>query len=256
MPARRHGKCCLCGIEGSLSFEHIPPRAAFNDRPVIRSCFENLLGLGPDEPIRGRTQQRGMGDYTLCSRCNNNTGQWYGSSFVAWCYQGYDILAKSGGNPSLIYLYHLLPLRIIKQIIVMFFSVNGPEFRDAQPRLVKFVLNKEEKYLPPGPRFFVYYNISSTLRTVGVIGTLDINSHEINIFSEINYFPFGYVMTLDSPAPDTRLFEITHFARYGYNEFAVNTLRLPVLPTHLWYPGDYRTKEQIAKDWAKNVGFK
>lgn len=31
------GKCALCGKEGKLTFEHIPPRAAFNSnraRPV------------------------------------------------------------------------------------------------------------------------------------------------------------------------------------------------------------------------------
>jgi hypothetical protein len=28
-------------------------------------------------------------------------------------------------------------------------------------------------------------------------------------------------------------------------------LRLPVLPTHLYFPGDYRTKEQILADRLK-----
>ena len=65
--------------------------------------------------------------------------------------------------------------------------------------------------------------------------------------SEINYPPFGYLMTIDSESPDKRLFEITHFANYNYNEFKVMTLKLPVLPTHLGYPGDYRTEKEIDK---------
>ena len=28
------GKCALCGREGPLSYEHIPPREAFNDKRV------------------------------------------------------------------------------------------------------------------------------------------------------------------------------------------------------------------------------
>lgn len=74
MPRERRGKCYICGRIGKLSFEHIPPRKAFNERPVIKAQFEELVGLGPDEPITGQIQQRGRGEYTLCPRCNNNTG--------------------------------------------------------------------------------------------------------------------------------------------------------------------------------------
>jgi len=252
MPKERRGKCHICGRIGPLSFEHIPPRKAFNERPVIKAQFEELVGLGPDEPIRGPTQQRGMGEYTLCPRCNNDTGSWYAKDFVDWCYQGFEILLRSKGNPSLVYLNYLIPLRILKQIITMFFSVNGPDFCDANPELVKFVLNRDKKYLSPKYRFFVYYNISSRLRCSGVSARVDINTQNMCVFSEVNYFPYGYVMTFDSSPPDPRLFEITHFSTYSYNEFKVMTIKLPVLPTHLWFPGDYRTKEQIIKNKIKS----
>lgn len=252
MPNKIIGKCHICGSVGPLSFEHIPPRRAFNDRPVIRAQFEDLVGLGPDEPISGQSKQRGMGEYTLCPKCNNDTGSWYGKDFVDWCYQGFEILVRSKGNPSLIYLNYLFPLRILKQILTMFFSINAPEFRDANPDLVKFVLNRYYKYLSLKYRFFVYYNISSRLRCSSVSVMLDINTHNLWVFSEMNYFPYGYVMTFDSRAPDQRLIEITHLSSYGYNEFRIMELKLPVLPTHLYFPGDYRTKEQILADRMKS----
>ena len=31
---KRFGKCALCGKECELTFEHIPPRAAFNSAPA------------------------------------------------------------------------------------------------------------------------------------------------------------------------------------------------------------------------------
>jgi len=120
MARKNEGKCHICGNVGPLSFEHVPPRRAFNERPVIKAQFEDIVGLGPDEPIRGKIQQRGMGEYTLCPTCNNNTGSWYGKNFVDWCYQGFEILLRSKGKPSLIYLNYLFPLRILKQI--RFFS--------------------------------------------------------------------------------------------------------------------------------------
>jgi hypothetical protein len=60
-------------------------------------------------------------------------------------------------------------------------------------------------------------------------------------------------MTMDSDPPDERLIEITHFARYEYNDFVVMPLKLPVLPMHTIIPGDYRDKEQIQKDFAANM---
>ncbi|MBP0967818.1 MAG: hypothetical protein J5722_09295, partial [Oscillospiraceae bacterium] len=31
---KHHGRCALCGKECELTFEHIPPRAAYNSTPV------------------------------------------------------------------------------------------------------------------------------------------------------------------------------------------------------------------------------
>ncbi|TET45196.1 hypothetical protein E3J62_08085 [candidate division TA06 bacterium] len=238
------GTCHLCGNRRQLSFEHVPPRAAFNDKRVIRVQFEKTIGLGPDEIVKGSIQQRGMGDYTLCVKCNNDTGAWYGGRFVDWCYQGMEILVKSGGKPSLIYLNRLYPLAILKQIVTMFLSVDRPVFREANPDLVRFVLYRYMKYLPPKYRFFTYYNTTGRFRCCGttVLGDM---SGNVSLISEITYPPFGYVMTIGSDPPDKRLFEITHFSRFGYLEPKVMTMSLPVLPTHLVYPGDYRTKEEI-----------
>lgn len=235
-----------------MSFEHTPPRKAFNDRPVIRAEFKEMVGLGPDEEMRGKSQQRGAGDYTLCPRCNNDTGSWYGKNFVDWCYQGYEILSRTNGQPTLIYLSYLFPLRIMKQILVMFFSINGPDFSAANPELVKFVLNRDYRYLSPKYRLFVYYNTGNRLRSSGVSAMVDFNTHKICVLSEMNYFPYGYVFTFDSSPPDRRLVEITHFSKYGYKEFKILEMRLPVLPTHLFFPGDYRTKEQIMEDRNKS----
>jgi len=248
---RMTGVCHICGKNGPLTFEHVPPRAAFNNRRVVTAGFDEVIRLGPDEVPTGPVQQRGAGGYTLCASCNNRTGSWYGRSFVDWCYQGMDILIRSGGKPSLIYMNYLFPLRVIKQIATMFFSVNGEQFSQVHPVLVRFILNREQKYLPPRYRFFAYYNMSGKCRYSGVVAKVDTRTGKPFIYSEITYPPFGYVMTLDSQPPDPRLSEITGFSRFSYNEFRVFNLRLPVLQTHLWYPGDYRTEKEILRDRAK-----
>lgn len=253
MKKRPIGTCRICGVDGKLTKEHIPPQAAFNDRRTVVLSGTQLINLGPDEYPKGPVQQGGVHDYTLCSKCNNDTGSWYGNHFVGWCHQGMEFLQKTQGKPTLHYLYYVFPLHIIKQIIVMFFSVNALGFGKCNPELVRFVLNKNQKYLSPKYRVFVYYNISNKYRYSGVTGLLKLDKGENICFSEINYPPFGYVLTYDSEPPDDRLAEITPFANYSYGEFKVLNVKLPVLDTHLAHPGDYRTKAEIMKNRSSQV---
>lgn len=255
MTKKNEGICRICGKSGPLSFEHVPPHSAFNDRPVIAIPGDRAIRLGPGERGYGQIQQRGAGGYTLCGKCNNDTGDWYAKHFARWCYQGMDVLVRSGGRPKLVYLHYIYPLRIIKQIVTMMFSVNNEHFHERHPTLVKFVLDREARYLPPKYRFFVYYTVQGTNRALGTSGLLNVETGRSSIFSEISFPPFGYVMTLDSQPPDHRLLEITHFSRYDYHEMIVAPLHLPVLPTHMGFPGDYRTLAEIDRDYAINMAY-
>lgn len=222
---------------------------------MVAVPFDTAIRLGPGEQPRGKIYQRGAGAYTLCQKCNNDTGAWYARAFVAWCYQGMDVLIRSGGKPTLIYLHYVYPLRVLKQIVTMMFSVNHSRFRLANPDLEQFVLNREARYLPPRYRFFAFYNIEGVSRASGTNGLLNVETGRASIMSEITFPPFGYVMTLDSDPPDHRLFEITHFARYDYEDMVVAPLHLPILPTHLSFPGDYRTTEEIDKEYAEELAY-
>ncbi|HTO77366.1 MAG TPA: hypothetical protein VMQ61_14935 [Thermoanaerobaculia bacterium] len=224
---------------------------------TIRAKFEDVISLGPDEIPKGSYQQGGVGFYSLCGRCNNQTGHWYGSAFVAWCYQGMDIMLRSGGNPALVHLHYLFPLRIIKQLAVMFFSINSEGFHTVNQELVGFVLNRDRIGLSPRYRFFVYYNTTGRLRYAAGTGVVQLGdgfrSGRSTVVSEITYPPFGYLMTHGDDPPDDRPLEITFFAKYDYKEFAVLDLKVPALPVHLFYPGDYRTRDQILEQGRKSA---
>ena len=155
-------------------------------------------------------------------------------------------MIRTNGNPSLFYLNHLFPLAILKEVVAMFLSVNVRGFAERNQELVRFVLNKDKKYLSPRYRFFAYYNGTGGLRYIPFAGLIDTSTGNTIGVSEITYPPLGYVLTVDSPPPDNKLMEITRFARYGYNESAVMELRMPVLPVHNPFaPGDYRSAKDI-----------
>lgn len=76
------------------------------------------------------------------------TGSKYAPGFAAWCHQGMEIMYRASGRPTLIYMNYVLPLSVLKQICTMFFSVNGPQFREKNPWLEYFVLNRDSQALP------------------------------------------------------------------------------------------------------------
>ena len=93
------GTCQICGTEGKLSFEHVPPESAYNDQKILRTAFEKMLQRDdPDDMRGGRYQQRGAGAYTLCERCNNTTGHWYGGAYLEWASQAMNILLGTPGK--------------------------------------------------------------------------------------------------------------------------------------------------------------
>lgn len=244
------GNCHLCGAYGQLTWEHVPPQAAFNDRPLVMATIREALNLGPEDDLKGEISQRGAGAYTLCAKCNNSTGRWYGTAFADWSHQGMRVLRAAKAQPmQLLYPIRALPLKILKQVVTMFFSVNGPQFRVAQPELVRFALNPEARFLSPSFRFFVFYGASSRLRYYGLSGRFSFASpDEVELISEIYFPPFGYVMTLDSPPPDHRLCEITHFSHYTPRDYRDVSMRIPVLDTVSTLPGDYRSAQELYRD--------
>jgi hypothetical protein len=247
------GDCHLCGINGPLTFEHIPPRSAFNDQSLRVLRGQAVLNVDLDT-VLGELVQRGSGDYTLCTRCNNNTGSWYGSAFVAWAYQAMYILHATRGQASLNYVYHIFPLRVLKQVICMFFSTNGSAFRETYPDLEKFVLDRNASGMRPAIQIYAYLNATGRTRLTGIAATGRIDTGTVRVISEIAATPLGFLMALgDSPAPDNRLIDITFMAKYHYDDRKHVALKLSVLPIYTYFPGDYRDRDTVRRAAAENL---
>lgn len=249
------GHCHVCGDFGPLSEEHIPPKRAFNDMPFVEINFEERLTLGPEDEPSGRKRQGGIRFPSLCRQCNNDFGGWYARAFIEWCYQGMFILEKSGGNPRLVYAHDIYPLRIVKQLAVMFMAMNSERFRQYNNvrDLVPVLKDKEAKGLPENIRFYAYFNMKGRPRYTPRAILYNIYTRKRSLFTEITYPPFGYLMVMNGEQPDPRLFDITHFAWSDYDERRTCYLDLPVLPTHLGIPGDYRELDEILETSQRNI---
>jgi hypothetical protein len=80
---------------------------------------------------------------------------------------------------------------------------------------------------------------------IGPTGRLNSITGEMSMICEVSWFPMGYVLALRGGKPDNRLFDITFFSRYFFNDWKEFSLKINALPIYTYFPGDYRTKEEV-----------
>ncbi|MCK4823939.1 hypothetical protein KA005_49755, partial [bacterium] len=212
--------------------------------------------------LKGKQQQRGVGWHTLCGKCNNNTGRWYGEAFIDFTYQGYKgyqklLVQKKMISRKLVTIdfYEIYPLRIIKQIIAMFFSINSSDLSAIHPELRAFVLNKEKRGISSKKfNIYLYVLIGTVARYLGITSILKLKNTEniIRVLSELSAPPFGYVFEID-PKVKEEYSDITFFANnFSYDKKVNLSLTIPIYESNTVFHADYRTKQEIMNDYIKN----
>lgn len=264
---KHFGKCALCGKECDLTFEHIPPRKAFNDTPAKPVSGETLLESKKEDQmpwdlsgLKYDNQQKGMGYYSLCAECNNNTGSWYGDAYSEFAHIVFRAFTKPiPTDANCIELKEISPLRIIKQVISMFCSINSFDNSNWDD-LRQFVLNKEDVGIDKTKyRIHMYFTKSSIMKYAPfsillVKGVGEIDSIKL---SEITAAPFGFILYFD-PTDNIPYhgIDITGFADFKYNEIADIRFPLVIYEMNDLLPTHYRTKEEIFKITEENKKWK
>lgn len=260
----KEGKCRICGKIGTLTYEHVPPKKAFNSNKAFIHMGEEILkqdtsGFPWELPkSKGKQLQRGIGGYTLCEKCNNDTGANYGNAFVDFIYKGYrETHNKKYINNSwvTITLDEIYPLRIIKQIMSMFFSINNPDLSDAHEELREFILSKEKRGVSEKDfGFYLYILQGIILKRLGiiVIGNIYCNPFKPRVVSELSTPPFGLVLEFQ-PKDKSGFCDITFFANeFDFDQKATIKLKIPVYGSNSWFPLDYRSRKQIMEEYIRN----
>ena len=177
------GTCALCNSQNiELTKEHIFPgakRNRSNNLPfqatltdIVSKPISKMSSTMTFEELKQKGmvihQQGGPSIHSLCEKCNNNTGSWYGNAYIDWKNQ-WDEIKKShlDQNPkSLEGKITFNPLRLLKQIVSCLISVdyvnyNGNpsiegNFRNIQPEFFDFVLDPQKRYNFNNLRIFVH----------------------------------------------------------------------------------------------------
>lgn len=265
------GVCSICGREGPLTFEHVPPQAAFNKSKVLTCSGFDYLKRDPEnlpwemKGVRETVEQGGAGGYTLCERCNNTTGAWYARDYVHFV----ECAMQSKDHPSLLHVEgapfvfmqfeHVYLLRIIKQVLAMFASVCGPGLANANPELRRLVLGKDERGLNPDHvGIYCYAWQGEMQRRAGVSGWMGLtgSSWRERVLAEFSTIPFGFVLEF-APHGGTGLWDITDFAnQFSYDDSAAFSWLVPIRENNTIFPGDFRTRQQVLDTYLENQAKK
>jgi hypothetical protein len=245
------GICHICGRFGQLSFEHVPPEKAFNNvRAQIYAMNDYLKASGLENLRGGTISQRGIGSYTLCIRCNNNTGAWYGPEYAKWAGTAAQILSKYPNfTHDRVTVLACYPLRLLKQAVAMLCSINAADFAAARPDLVRFVLNKENRAFPEYLHAQIGLYRGQISRRIGFVGVGNVVTHTTRLLSEIAHPPLVLLFSLGcDPLPSLQL--IDWFRQYRYDQKADVMVEFGVCDGYTPYPSDYRSRDQVLADAA------
>lgn len=263
MTKKRIGKCALCGNVGKLTFEHIPPKAAFNSNPVKPICGMTLISKGDRLPwdtagLQYKNMQQGMGLHSLCASCNSKTGKWYGDAYRNFAALGAKLLEIDTNQYQGVEFENLYPLRIIKQVLSMFCSIN-PYHNLKIDDLRQFVLNRDDTHLDLDKyRICMYFTRSRMMKYCPSTVVVKSDDKFATIFSsemvsEITAFPFGFILYLDPiHGQHYEGIDISACTDKGYNEIC--NVRFPIVlhDVNTWLPTDFRSKAEVIKCIDKN----
>jgi len=92
------GECKLCGKHTTLTFEHVPPKATFNDFPWEEYNMDTAGDLLIGKKPRKKILQKGTGGHYLCSECNNKSGSNYVKAYIDFIYQIWNYIRDNSNE--------------------------------------------------------------------------------------------------------------------------------------------------------------
>ena len=195
------GRCRLCGQEKELTFEHVPPKAVFNNTPLRRyngmEVLDNPEGFKKHN-LRSQKYNRGSGGYYLCKDCNSFFGSEYNETYscIANCI-AYEIDNPLTSNTTGIkFLFKELEWgRFFRQAMAMFVDISDACSYD--DRLREYIRNPGSMDFDSEKYMLLFYAVNDCrTQNKKLIGNSVMETFQLK-FAEITAFPIGFLLLID-----------------------------------------------------------
>lgn len=239
------GACHVCMEEKKLTYEHVPPKRAYNNLPGVAHTLSTALSRTTNVPLGSVVRYHGgMGCRTLCRECNEFTAYHYGAAFAEWVRQALtyaDKYERVDGRDNYMDLpFFIEPLAVLKQIATMVLAVAETNPIDALYPLRRFVLMPFEHLTANDVAFRVYLNPKRSnwtqpqTRMNGTAVIMDTKTGTSTMaIADIAFPPLGYWVAWTDQRKRhlleyEKLADVTHFGRYRYGRREHVWVRMPV----------------------------
>lgn len=228
-------RCAICGEDRKLTWEHVPPQSAYNNTPLLRRHM--IVYPHHDKKYIKETSSTGEFErQTLCATCNSNT--WYVDAYANFVKQmayyadrcpsgriaahpNMDIILNRAVSAPIFTSLQVYPARVIKQALCMFCATCGThladEHPDIYPEIRKRILDRDSRGKIGGLRLWLYIRSVHGGMLTGLGKLYNIYSHRYICYSEVSFWPAGWVMTPNGEEMPT-LCEVTHWLEYDYDD--------------------------------------
>jgi hypothetical protein len=246
-------RCWLCGARGPLTSEHIPPRSAFNDRPVVvQHVSPAAVAAGYVAWEDGNQQWEGHSRDSLCSKCNHRGGRTLVPSYRDFVRQ----IAERVSTRIPLQTIHIESVRnpqlIFRQVLMQFVSSNGASFVDANPWIKPFLLTRQPCSIPDDVYVYLFATQMRGMRTSGISGHVLIEEGRYRVVSEFTHWPLGTVLSF-TDLQDLPLLPINSWGKIPFNSKGTIDLTLSVNPIASALPIDFRDDLDIWLDMGKKA---
>ena len=250
----KKGKCHICQRETELTFEHIPPNKAFNYQRAKVINGEELMKTICDKNrlpwdysgLQYVQEQRGVGMYSLCSKCNNLTGKYYGNEYIKFANtvdRLFPEILKHNEKIACIKIEGINPLLFSKQVLSMFCS-TCPNITQKYPKVIKLLLNKSQRGIDKTKLRLSMFLLKERKIAFSGYQVMWNSQKGIREVATIDAYPFGFLLEFD-PKIECAELDITSFFN-DYEDTKYNMeFGIPILERNMIFPTDYRTKEEI-----------
>lgn len=244
------GTCKLCFKETNLTFEHVPPQSCYNQKTRYYVIDSHDYFVNPNDYKKGRIHQGGTGGNYYCKDCNNTLGNRYVNDYKLWVDCGITMI-KNYEVGNVYEIREIKPLNILKLICSFFLSLNRIDSIISNS-IRGFITNHESQYLDDNVFIYTYLNEIGDIRVCSEMVLGNLREIDSSVVSEFAFPPFGYVVS-NKPLKNISFCEITKFKEYKA-DYKVDgiLMSIPKYETHLPFPLDYRTRDQINIDDKQN----
>jgi hypothetical protein len=225
--------------------------------------------------------------FSLCERCNNQTGNRYGSDYVRLvrALEPFAV-AENANTTKHIQLEDLHPLRVIKQATSMLLSTSKPtDFRNHTPigapgrsqrdlegielsppskaeqlaifeELRLFVKRRDTNDFSTQVRAYIFVGVGRRIgfRT-GIFYRCDLDTKRSYVVIATGMYPLHWIFTIGSDLPD-RLLEVTEWSMYSYKQRLEKPIEIPIRWLAGHHPLDFRSPQDLyASNFINSMKF-